>query len=254
MDFFDCNAFFGRPAKPGPSTMTCPTVDDLLAQFTRAGVARALVWHVAQIDASPHCGNTLLADAIRPHSNLLGVWTLLPPQTNEMPLDRLFTDMKSNRIVALRAFPATHRYLFCTTTLGPLLKEMSDRRIPLLYSIRRNSPDRTAWQDLYNVLHDAPDLTVIITDHGSWGCDRYFRPLLEHFPRVFIDTTLYFIDGAIEDLVDRYGPARLLFGTGLPERFPGGSMLALRHAPFPDAAKADIAAGNLDRLIKEVRL
>ena len=60
MRFFDCNAFFGlpmvRPLAP------VPTADALLAEMDRAGVDRALVWHIAQHDASPQAGNQLLAD------------------------------------------------------------------------------------------------------------------------------------------------------------------------------------------------
>jgi predicted TIM-barrel fold metal-dependent hydrolase len=101
---------------------------------------------------------------------------------------------------------------------------------------------------------EVPDLTLIITEHGSWGCDRFFRPLLETYERVHLDTTLYFLDGGIEDLVSTYGPGRLLFGSGLPERYPGGMMMYLRHCQIDDEARAAIAGDNLARLLEEVEL
>jgi predicted TIM-barrel fold metal-dependent hydrolase len=165
--------------------------------------------------------------------------------------------MKADRIVALRAFPVAHRFLLNAVTMGPLLEEMVARRIPLLYSTRRLPAGwnpHQAWQDLYALLAEFPQLTVIVVDHGSWGCDRYFRPLFEKYERVFVDTSLYYIDGGIEDLVARHGPGRLLYGSGLPERYPGGMMLVIRHAEIDDAAKAAIAGGNLKRLVAEVRL
>lgn len=257
MEFFDANCYFGRPAKAGPSPATCPTIESLTAQLDRAGVGRALVWHIAQHDVSPQRGNQMLAEAIRGRDNLLGVWTVLPPQTGEMPVDELLADMKAARIVALRAFPVAHRYLLNRTTMGPLLDEMVRRRIPLVYAIKRLPAyyqPHQAWQDLHRLLAEFPELTLIITDHGSWGCDRYFRPLLDACERVHVDTSLYFLDGGIESLVGRYGPGRLLFGSGLPERYVGGMMMAIRHAEIPEGAKAAIAGGNLARLVQEVSL
>ena len=51
MRFFDCNVFFGSPVKRLPAPV--PTADSLLAEMDRAGVEKALAWHIAQHDASP---------------------------------------------------------------------------------------------------------------------------------------------------------------------------------------------------------
>ena len=58
MRFFDCNCFVGRPMiamlKPAP------TADDLLAEMDRAGIQKALVWHVVQRDCAVPTGNGAL--------------------------------------------------------------------------------------------------------------------------------------------------------------------------------------------------
>jgi predicted TIM-barrel fold metal-dependent hydrolase len=257
MEFWDCNCCFGLPSKAAVSPAGCETVDDLVAQLDRAGIAKGVAWHIAQHDVSPQRGNQMLAEAIQGRDQLLGCWTVLPEVTGEMPVDRLMADMKAAGIVALRAFPVAHRYLLNGTTMGPLLKAMTERHVPLLYSIRRLPPSwspHQAWQDLHNLMAEFPRLTLIVCDHGSWGCDRYFRPLFEHYERVFVDTSLYCIDGGIEDIVARYGPGRILYGSGLPDRYPGGLMMAIRHGQISGKAKAAIAGGTLKRLIKEVQL
>ena len=255
MKFLDCNCYFGLPAKPGPSPADCPTLEDLVGQLNRAGIERAVVWHMAQHDVSPPRGNELLSEAIGQYPDLLGCWTILPPQTGELNVDPFLAAMKASNVVALRAFPVAHRYLLDRVTLGPLLEAMIERRIPLLYSVRKlpgyYSPHQ-AWNDLHVLMADFPGLTLIVTDHGTWGSDRYFRPLLDRYPRVHVDTTLYFLDGGIEELVRRYGAGRLVFGSGLPERYPGGMMLAIRHAEIDEASKAAIAGGNMARLAQEV--
>ena len=173
MRFFDCNAYFGLPAKRPPAPV--PTVEMLLAEMDRAGVEKALAWHIAQHDASSRIGNQLLADAIRPHPRLVGCWTLLPTHTHEFPpLPVFFRQMKEARIAAVRIFPGSHHFLANAVSMGNILAPMVERRIPLFVSVRRG----INWRDIYALLAEFPDLVCVICDHGSWGMDRLFRPLI----------------------------------------------------------------------------
>jgi hypothetical protein len=249
MRFFDCNAFFGSPVKR--LLMPVPRAEDLLAEMDRSGVERALVWHIAQHDASPQVGNKLLADAIRAHPRLVGCWTILPNQAHEFPRPRVFFEqMREAKIAALRIFPNSHRYLANVVSMGDWLEPMVVRRIPLFVSVRRGME----WPDVYALLAEVPDLVCVVCDHGCWGMDRMFRPLLERYPHVHVDTAQYLLDGGIEALVNAYGAGRLLFGSGFPESYFGGMMLALRHAQIPLEAKAAIASGNLERILAEAEL
>ena len=249
MRFFDCNTFFGSPARR--LLAPAPQVDDLLKEMDFCGVERALVWHIAQHDASPLIGNDLLSDAIAPHPRLVGCWTLLPTQTHELPSPPVFfQQMQAARIAALRIFPNTHRFQANAVTLAPWLERMIARRIPLFVSVRRGME----WRDIYSLLAEFPNLVCVICDHGCWGMDRQFRPLLEHYPNVYVDLAQYLLDGGIETLVSDYGAERILFGSGFPESYLGGMMLALRHARIPEEAKNAIASGNLDRLLAEAIL
>ena len=249
MRFFDCNAFFGlpmiRPLAP------VPTADVLIEEMDRAGVEQALVWHIAQHDASPQVGNALLTDGIREHPRLTGCWTILPNQAREFPpLPVFFRQMREARVRALRVFPGSHRYLANAVSMGAWLEALVARRIPLLLSLRRG----VEWRDVYALLAEFPDLVCLICDHGCWGEDRMFRPLLERYPHVYVDTAQYLLDGGLESLVADYGARRLLYGSGFPESYLGGMMMALKHARLPDEAKVAIAGGNLARILEEVQL
>ena len=249
MRFFDCNAFFGlpmiRPLAP------VPTADILIEEMDRAGVEQALVWHIAQHDASPQVGNALLTDAIRDRPRLTGCWTILPNQAREFPpLPLFFRQMREARVRALRIFPGSHRYLANAVSMGAWLEALVARRIPLLLSLRRG----VAWRDVYALLAEFPDLVCLICDHGCWGEDRLFRPLLERYPHVYVDTAQYLLDGGLESLVADYGARRLLYGSGFPESYLGGMMMALKHARLPAEAKVAIAGGNLVRILEEVQL
>ena len=249
MEFFDCNTYIGCPVKGHMAPVA--TAAELLAEMDRAGIARALVWHVAQLDYSPVVGNQLLAEAIAPYERLAGCWTLLPNQANELgPLSEWFELMSRSNVRAVRAFPEEHHYLLRGEALGDILSAMVEKRIPLLLSLQRG----LSWQDAYVLMAQFPELVCILCDIGSWGSDRWFRPLLESYSSVYIELGQYYLDGGIEAFVRDYGPDRMLFGTGFPDGYHGGAMLPLEHAQIGPAERQAIASGNMQRILSEVRL
>ena len=104
------------------------------------------------------------------------------------------------------------------------------------------------------ILADVPDLTLVITEHGSWGHDRLFRPLVERYENIYRDSSRYALDGGIRDFVGKYGAERLLFGTGFPHWNAGGPILMLMHADIAEKEREMIASGNLERILGRVRL
>ncbi|MBU0714442.1 MAG: amidohydrolase [Verrucomicrobia bacterium] len=248
--FFDANLCFGRPIR----TVYQPakTAADLQRVMAHAGIAKGLVWHVAQRDYAASDGNRLLAKALAGRKNMYGCWVILPPQTDEIITPDFFRRMQRNRIMALRAFPDYHRYLLNRVVFGKFLDEVTERRIPLLLSLEKSS---VTWPVVYQILAEFPNLTCILCDIGIWNSDRFTWPLLETYPNVFLETSLLSLeDGGIEETVARYGAERLLFGSNFPERYPEGAMLAIQHAAIPTADKKKIASANLEGLIQGAQL
>jgi predicted TIM-barrel fold metal-dependent hydrolase len=93
----------------------------------------------------------------------------------------------------------------------------------------------------------------VAVNQGPHSLERYLRPMIQTYPNLYVETSYYIIEGAIEEFCARYGPERMLFGTAFPDNCSGGAVLQLLHADIPDAAKQAIAAGNLQRLIEEAR-
>lgn len=248
--FFDCNVWFGLPMnKPGAAHKPPPAdAAELLADMDRAGVREALVWHAAQRDVGPAGGNPVLAEAIRGRKRLHGCWAFLPPQTRELgTVDEFFAAAQKAHIRAFRAFPDLHRFLFRHEVIGPIIERLQAAHAPLLLRV-----GDVGWDPIYNLLALYPDLTVILCNMGVWNNDRMFRPLLDRYPNVCIETSGHITDGGIETFVRDYGPERLLFGSGYPESYFGSMMLALAHADIPAAAKQAIAGNNLRRLLAGV--
>lgn len=248
IEFFDANTFIGR--RTTGSYMPALSSNELLKQMDDAGIAEALVWHISQYDWSPADGNERLSAEIAGVSRLFGCWTLLPPQTGELPGgDAFFEIMRNERIYALRAFPERNRYLLRRAVFGNFLDRIVEKRILVILSA-----DAVGWTGIYDILQEYPELRVIVCNMGSWGSDRYFRPLLEKYRNVYLETgDLFASDGTLERIVREYGAERLVFGSGFPDFVPEASMLCLLHADIVEPDKLKIASLNLKRLISEAR-
>ena len=251
---FDCNTSFGSPATGG--YLRCATVADLLAEMDRLGVDQALVHHALMRDQSPVVGNAALAESIAGQERLVGTWAILPPQTGELATGQpFFAAMERASVRALWAFPALHRYLLRRMVFGGLLDEVAERRIPLFVHRDAGGPNtQDTWNLVYDLLQEYPDLTLVLAAHGSWGEDRYFRPLLEGFSRFYLDVSRYELDRGLCDLVSKYGCERLLYGSDFPRTAMGGPLLMVRCAELDLEARRAIAGDILRRLLREVQL
>lgn len=252
MKFFDCNASFGTPMVP--PLRYAETAQELLREMDHYGIAQALVHHARQREDSPVVGNSILLDEIEGIDRLHGTLAILPTQTGELgTAEAILNLIRGRRIRALWAFPAEHKYSMSRTALGDLYVLMTERKIPLFLNISESS-GIAGWYLVEKILSDVPDLTLILTEHGSWGQDRLFRPLVEKHENLYLDISRYELDGGIRDFVGKYGADRLLFGTAFPDWNPGGPLLTLMHADIADREREMIASGNLERILGRVRL
>jgi hypothetical protein len=243
MRFFDCNCSFGHAARP--ALRYASTAAELLAEMDYCGIDRALVYHAGQRFGFPGAHNAEIVRDLRDLPRLLPVWAIMPDQTGEQPEPEQFiADMRRNGVKALWTFPEEHRYRLDRRTFGGLFALMANKRIPLF--AKQN------LEDLGDLLVDFPDLRVIAVNQGPHSLERYLRPLLDTFPNLSVDTSYYIVEGAIEELCERYGAHRLMFGSAFPDNCSGAALLRLAQAEIDDEARQAIASGNLERLLEEV--
>ncbi len=248
MDFYDCNAFIGRPAHK-EIYPPAPSAGDILKEMDFCKVSRALIWHIAQRDSSPQAGNAILTRELAGQTRLTGCWAVLPNQAHEFPpFETFLKAMRTSNVKAIRAFPIDHHFFLNEVAMGSWLAPMVAHKVPLFISVAYGAN----WDIVYSLLQEFPHLVVVICDHGCWGEDRRFRPLIERYQNIYIDTAQYLQDGGIESFVADYGSDRMLYGSGFPVSHFGGMMLAIKHAQVSEQAKLAIAGQNLERILSEV--
>ena len=223
---------------------------DLLEEMDFAGIDEAFCYHSSAFSHHPTRGNELLNKEVpKDDKRLHRTWAILPPLTEgEYAPEILFPAMKENNVKALRAFPQRNRYMLDRISMGEILDVMVEKNIPLYLSPQDN------WEHIFAVMKEFPKLTVIITNYGLWGSDRYFFPLLRAYENVFIDTSDYQVLGGFETCYKHFGSERLLFGSNFPMDNYGGPIATLVGADIPMSAKEKIASENIINLMKGVTL
>lgn len=243
--YFDVNCALGRWPDGGP---TYEDAAQLLAAMDGLGIGRALVRHSLGLHHDAAYANALLLEQIGGCERLTPCLTALPPAAGELgPLDDWLAACAAARAGAVILYPASHGYPLADWQLGPLVGALAARRVPLLLEAAE-----VQWEALHGLLVRYPTLRVVLLSSGY----RVLRPLyalLEAHPQLYLDLATMSNFGGVEALVARFGAERFLFGTGQPRADGAGIVTALNYAALGDAQRQAILAGNLTRLIEEVR-
>lgn len=223
---------------------------DLLEEMDFCGVDEAFVYHHSMVENDPGYGNREIVKEVETCPRRLhATWAILPPITEEeYAPENLFPAMQKHNVKALRTYPVKNRYFLDRITMGDLLDALIEKKIPLYLS------PQDGWQYIFDTLKEFPELTVILTNYGLWGSDRFFFPLIKAYKNVYIDTSDYQVINGINKFCSKFGDERLLFGSNYPMDYFGGPITALMSSDLPPESLEKIAHGNIERLMSEVRL
>lgn len=254
LDLFDCDATLGPRHRAPAGEPSTP--GDLLSALDRCTIRRALVSHHAAWQAELHLGNRLLFElaaaptAAGSAQRLFPCPTVAPGDADNQPSpDTFVAELLARGARAVRAMPRAMSWNLAEWCAGPLWRALETRRLPLFLPC-----SETSFDALHPMLAAHPDLPVILTDL-SYRTERELYPFAAAHANLHLAMApRYAAHDGIERLCARIGPARLLFGTRWPQSEPGAAITFLAYARLSDDDKQSIGAGNLDRLLREVRL
>lgn len=223
--------------------------EELLQEMDFCGIDEAVTWHQTMYDVSVNYGNKLyLADKSNYTGRLKGTIGLLPAISDEnFSIENLDSIIDRYALVGVRAFPRQNRFFLDKITMGDTLDYLSEKRLPLYLS------PRDGWDDVFRVMKDFPKLTVILTDYGLWGSDRYVFPLVKNYKNFYIESSDYQVFLGIENFVNKIGAEYMLFGTNYPNCNMGGSTVTLLAAKISQENKEFIAYKNAERLFSKIK-
>ena len=249
MNFFDCNVTIGKIPKPTPGGVL--DAAKLLAEMDRYGIEEALLCHAFARRYTPGPGNALAVEAAAQSDRLHACWYVLPPATGEtLPLTELAEAMCKAGVRAVRIAPnaEAHGFTLAKVVCGDLFDWLARMRVPLFV-------EQTAlpWRDLDEIMEGYPDLRLVLTNVG-YRIDRDLYPRLAAYPGLHVETSGLEQHCGIEELCNRFGYDRLLFGSRLPLMCAGAAIHAVEKAAISTEARRALAGESLRRLLGEVRL
>jgi predicted TIM-barrel fold metal-dependent hydrolase len=249
LDFFDGNVILGKIKTPMPGGIL--DAARLLAEMDRYGIREAMFYHAFAKRNDPMRGNRLAAAAASCSERLHPCWILLPPGTDETPpLETLTEQMRAARVRAVRIAPDAGNHLFTLAKMvcGELFQWLVRLRLPLLVEL-----GPVPWDAIDGLMETYPGLRLVLVD-VNYRANRDLYPRLNAYETLYVETSGLEQHCGIQDVCERFGPERLLFGSRLPLMCPGAARHAVECAGIPEESKRRIAGANLRHLLDEVLL
>jgi len=249
MSLFDINVMLGPTSSDAEPSLK--TADELLREMDRLDIAEALVYAAEARYCHPCEGNWALLQQIEGHRDRLHpCWMLLPPATAELPAPtELVRQMRDNGVRAGRMLPGQHIFPVSERVLRPLLEALADEAIPLIVDLERSHwSELSPWDDIFGLCEAHPRLPIILLrECGS--VTRSLYHLWDAFPNLYLETSYLQTACCLEEISERFGPTRLLFGSGMPEYDASGAIATVRASGLTAQQRADIAGNNARRLL-----
>lgn len=243
MHIIDINAAIGAPTKAWRFTEAA----SLIACLDDYRIDAALTWH-ALADRSPEEGNALILEIAEASNGRIKPCLYLEPTLDSLGVPGTGTvqeRLRAARPSAVRvAQGAEPHYWMSKFYAQDLLAPLNELHMPLILD---GGYSPTFLHALPEMAAAYPNVPMILLRHGL-NESRTIFPLLKHTSNVHFDMSTMLDCGGIEEIVERFGSERLLFGSGLPHFVPAGALGLLMYTEISQADRENIAHANFERL------
>ena len=225
---------------------------EILAILDACGIDSALVFGnlVAYQGWAPDANRVAVETAAASHGRFAPAFVLAPRPYRESVKPAGFADeMKKAGAKIAWLMPAHQQHGVSLWLIGDLLAMCMRKRIPLFLPADNVTPDQ-----IHDICREFPKLRLVLANLG-YRADNWLYPLLELHPELRVCLGPSYIPPLAPDqFVRHFGPERMIFGSGLPQFAPGGLIALVMYSRLKDEDKQKILAGNIEALLKEVRL
>lgn len=227
----DANAMLGRHPMIDVGD---GSVAALLKTMDRFAISRAVVFHSHAWRHEPLTGNRLLLDEVLGEPRLDPCWVAMPDPCGRPDAAVLFAaEARAHGVVAVRMFPRDHGYRWDGPDAEPWLDAVAGAGLPLFIDA-----EQTSWPEIEQVATRWPKLRIVVCRVG-YRVMRAMTGVMERAAGVHVDLSYLSTHAGLEWLIERFGPYRVVFGTGMPERDPADAVTRLM---LSELAEDDVAA------------
>ena len=253
----DVNAYLGHwPFRQ----LRYNTADRLVALMDEKGIDQACVSSASAIFyKNSQAGNEELAEQVAPHRDRLIPFAVINPTYADWEHDlQVCVDHLGAR--GLRLYPNYHNYALSDACCHQMVKMATERDLVVSMPIRQIDQRQRHWlleipdvalPDIAALVKAHPGAKFVLVNGIGYPGSELGRPdngLPENY-FIEISRLTAVIRAEIRVLMDNLGPERLVFGTGMPFKYPDPPLVKLEVLEATEDEKEMIRSGNAAKLL-----
>lgn len=244
LEVFDVNAWWD--ASPLESFTPFETFADCLTNLGGHGIKEAILTCAEGYKYDALSGNEATAKLIADRAGLFGAMTLYPDLLIAGHAAEYIAGLVKQGFCIARMFPKKYFHSMEDYCVGGLLAILQQMHVPLMLW-----HSETGFDGIHALCTRYPQLPIIIEGNEVkllYHARNYISLLSQH-ENLYIETHNLVLFDEIANLVQKFGAARLIFGSYFPYNTPAPSLYNIMMAGISEAEKKQICGGNIRRLI-----
>ena len=208
-----------------------------------------------------HEGNVELHEAIRGHGNRFIPFACINPNYAGWREDLQYC-VDEMGVKGIRLHPNYHDYDLSGENATALIQEATKRGLPLSVTLRMEDERQSHWlvkvpsvpiHQIIEAINRSPEATFILTYLHFQEAEQIINacPKRQNF---FIETTSHYLLGDypnhLQMLIEKIGVHRILFGSGMPFKYPQAALLKVEYLQISGEEKGKILGENAAKLLK----
>ncbi len=206
-------------------------------------------------------GNLELHEAIRGHEDRLIPFACINPNYAGWREDLQYC-ADEMKVKGLRLHPNYHDYDLSGENATALIQEATKRGLPISLPLRMEDERQSHWlvkvlgvpvHQIIEAINRSSEATFILTYIHFQEAEQIINacPKRQNF---LIETTSHYLLGAypnhLQTLIDKMGVHRILFGSGIPLKYPQAALLKVKYLQVSEKEKGKILGENAAKILK----
>lgn len=227
------------------------TVATLLKEGKRAGISHFLVHSVATSPKQVSRINQFISDTVKNSNGKMTGFGAMHPESEDLKID--FDELISLGLKGVKLHPDIQGYKIDDYRMLKIYELCEKNNLILLLHCGDNRYDFSNPNRMKPILDTFTDLTVIGAHFGGYSVWEEATEELCSYKNLYVDTSssLFALKkGDAENLIEKYGEDRVLFGTDYPMWNPKEEVEKFLKLDLSEDVKRKILWDNAEKLLK----
>ena len=260
-EIIDCNFWFGTNYLSRELSVDTGKLNSYLG-YLRTNVKTPMIATSSYFSlyGDPIDGDNMLTDLLNSNQSLIG--SLIFPNyfiSRENDFKKYLKKKYDEKFKFCRLYPRTHKYLIDNWAFKKIYFFLNKYCFPTIINL--DEIDVTGnkainWQLISDISQQYPDIPIIIDGGNSKELmfGGYFYQLLGKSANIYLETHNLLGFNQIEDLAEKFGSKKLIFGSYFPF-YPGYlSYERIKYARISKEDKDNILSGNIKTILNNIKL